>query len=220
MAGGSYNVNQAAADGQQAAMGGTFAGMGYNGQDVGQHMNPYTTGVIDAAQGDLERQRQMTMNQVGADATAAGAFGGSRHGIMEAETNRAFADAGAQMAAGLRHQGFTTAQDASRSNAALRLGAAGHMGDQAGQAFNMGRAINADLMSQGAMQQGLMQQILDGANQQYAGWSGAPQQALQLPLQAVGMSPHSTTTSGTTKSTSTPGLMDYVSAGASLFGFI
>ena len=38
-----------------------------------------------------------------------GAFGGSRSGILEAETNRAFADQAARTAAGLRQGGFDRA---------------------------------------------------------------------------------------------------------------
>ena len=59
--------------------------------DLGQYTNPFESQVVQNTLGDIERQRQMSLNQTGAKATAAGAFGGSRQGVMEAETNRAFA---------------------------------------------------------------------------------------------------------------------------------
>lgn len=211
---GGFNVNQAASRGLQASMVGTGASMGYNptSSDIQGMMNPYTENVISTAQNDLERQRQMTMNSVGASATAAGAFGGDRHGIVEAETNRGYADAGAKMAAGLRAQGFDNAQEADRRNEALRLGAAGQMGNLANQAFQTGRTINSDLSQQGALQQSLMQQIINGANQQYSGWTGAPQTALNLPLAALGSAPYGSTTTSTSQSN--PGFFDYLTAGS------
>ena len=50
------------------------------------YMNPYTKNVIDTSMGDLNRARTMAMNDVGASATSAGAFGGSRHGVAEGVT--------------------------------------------------------------------------------------------------------------------------------------
>ena len=49
-------------------------------------------GTIDRSLGDLERSRQGAINAGQADATAAGAFGGSRHGVADSLTNREFAD--------------------------------------------------------------------------------------------------------------------------------
>lgn len=80
------------------------------GRDLGAYTNPYETQVVDAALGDLERSRQMQQNQIGAQASASNAFGGSRQGIAEAETNRAFAEQAAQTASGLRQAGFAQAQ--------------------------------------------------------------------------------------------------------------
>jgi hypothetical protein len=69
----------------------------------------YQQAVIDASTSDLDRARQIAQQQNRAQAAAAGAFGGSRHGLVEAETNRGFADAAARTSADLRLQGFNTA---------------------------------------------------------------------------------------------------------------
>jgi len=79
---GQFNVNQAAAGGLQQAMQGTQQAM-QGPLNVGAYANPYTSAVIDRTQQDIERQRQMAMNTLGAQATAAGAFGGSRQGVAE-----------------------------------------------------------------------------------------------------------------------------------------
>ena len=78
--------------------------------NLGAYTNPFETQVVDQALGDLERSRLMAQNQLGAQATSANAFGGSRQGIAEAETNRAFADQAARTASGLRQAGYTQAQ--------------------------------------------------------------------------------------------------------------
>jgi len=80
------------------------------GTNLGAYTNPYETQVVQQSLSDLERSRLMQQNQLGAQASAAGAFGGSRQGIAEAETNRAFADQAARTASGLRQTGFQNAQ--------------------------------------------------------------------------------------------------------------
>lgn len=108
---------------------------------IGQYMNPYTNQVVDVAMRDLQRAQQIQQMQAGADATAAGAFGGSRHGIMEAETNRAFADAFARQSAGLRQAGFQNAQQAALADIGARNRAS---------EFNIGNSLQAQLANQQA----------------------------------------------------------------------
>jgi hypothetical protein len=121
---------------------------------------------------DLERQRQMQQSQMGAAATAAGAFGGSRHGIAQAETNRAFADQGAQMAAGLRSQGFNTALGAAQQQQGIQS-------QLAGQGFNFGQSITNQQMQQGTQQQQMLQALIDAQRGQFQGAANAPANALQ-----------------------------------------
>ncbi len=147
------------------------------GRDLGAYTNPYETQVVDAALGDLERSRQMQQNQLGAQASASNAFGGSRQGIAESETNRAFAEQAAQTASGLRQAGFAQAQQlagqdigygmqASLANQGANLTARGQTAanmltaqqanqaalNQAGQ-FGAGAANVAALQNQAALNQ-------------------------------------------------------------------
>ena len=105
-----YDPQQVAA---QAALGG-----------IQQYFNPYEQQVIEGSMGDLERQRMRQMAQMGAQATAARAFGGSRQGVAQALTNEAFAQQGGQLASQLRAQGFQTALGASQQDVANQLQAA------------------------------------------------------------------------------------------------
>ena len=73
------------------------------------YMSPYTQNVIDAGQADIERQRQLASNQLGAQAQSAGAFGGSRQAVQEGVlAGEALRQAGA-LSAQQRQQGFTQA---------------------------------------------------------------------------------------------------------------
>lgn len=58
----------------------TAAGVGANAQAL---MSPYTSSVIDPANQLMRQQLQQNLGTIGANANQAGAFGGSRQGVME-----------------------------------------------------------------------------------------------------------------------------------------
>jgi hypothetical protein len=91
------------------------------GTDLSQYYNPYESQVVQSTLSDLDRARQISMGQAGAQASAAGAFGGSRQALMEAETNRAFAEQAARSAGQLRQAGFTQAQGMAQQDIAGRM---------------------------------------------------------------------------------------------------
>lgn len=175
------------------------------GPNINRFMNPYTNQVINQSMADLERQRQTQINSTGAAASAAGAFGGSRHGVAEAQTNLGFGQQGAQMASGLRQQGFDTALRAAQDNQRMQS-------DLSQQGFNFGQSINNQQFQQGQQQQMLNQQLIDAARGQYGGFTGNPQNALQTYLNALGMMPNQSTTTNTQN----PGAFGYLGAIAGL----
>ena len=183
-----FNVNQAAAGGLQQAFQGTEAAM--QAPNIGQFMNPYTKQVTQNTLADLERQRQMQMNTLGAQASGARAFGGSRHGVAEALTNEGFARQGAQAFGNLQQQGFNTALQAAQA--------------QQGRCKWLARLNLVNLVSKHLVQakrysnskpnkvcysKVLQQALIDAAKQQYAGYTGAPTAALNAPLAALGVTP-------------------------------
>ena len=203
------NVFQQSQQALTGALQGTTAA-GMNQPDIMAFQNPYTQQVIDASMADLERQRLMQQNELGAQATAANAFGGSRQGIAEAETNRAFAQQGGQLASGLRLQGFNTALGAAQNQQQQQLNAAGQLGNLSQQGFGMGQQINQQQQQFGTMQQAINQALIDAAKGQYAGFTGAPGQSLTYPLAALGAADMGQTT---TTDKSRPGLFNYLSLG-------
>jgi hypothetical protein len=72
-------------------------------------MNPYISNVVQTTLSDLNRQREIQRQTDNAKAVAAGAFGGSRQAVVDAETNRALLDTSARTAADLYKSGYDTA---------------------------------------------------------------------------------------------------------------
>jgi hypothetical protein len=220
-----FNINQAVAQGVQAAGMTTAGGLGYQAPQLATtslqpYMNPYESQVVGQTLSDLERARQMQQNMLGAQATRAGAFGGSRQGIAEAETNRAFAEQAARTAGQLRAIGFGQAQQAAQQDIATQMAAqarqqqaAAQLADISNLGFGMGRQISSDLAQQGLAQQMMQQALIDAARQQYAGFQGAPQQALAQQQAALAGSDLGQRTVTDTRQT---GLFDYLQLGASL----
>ena len=148
--------------------------------DLSAYQSPFTQQVIDTSLSDLDRARQMAVGRDQDRAISAGAFGGSRSGVLEAETNRAFAEQAARTAANLRQQGFRQAlgaaeSDLSRSMADRRF-QAGLLGNvQAEQARRLGL-----LSGIGRQQQALQQRALDVPFQEF-------QRALAFGPQQLGL---------------------------------
>ena len=237
------NINSLAAQGIQGAGMGTAQGMGYTplGVTAGQlgttnlapYMNPYTTDVIDASQADVLRGANIGLDQLGAQAQMAKAFGGSRHGVAMSEMGRGVGEIMGQQAAGLRQANYAQAQQAAQqdisgrlqadlanqgvdlSGAQHRLGAAGQLGNISNLGFGMGQTVNRNLSTQGAQQQALQQALFDAAQQQYQGFVNHPAQGLGYLTSALNAGP--VQTPNTVTQTKTPGLFDYLTLGANAY---
>ena len=90
-------------------------------QNMQAYMNPYTQAVTEQSLADLERSRQLQQQQTAAQATAARAFGGSRQGVAEAETNRAYGENAARLLAQQNAAGYEAAQRASEADLARSM---------------------------------------------------------------------------------------------------
>ena len=90
-------------------------------QNMQAYMNPYTQAVTQQSLADLERSRQLQQQQTAAQATAARSFGGSRQGVAEAETNRAYGENAARLLAQQNAAGYEAAQRASEADLARSM---------------------------------------------------------------------------------------------------
>ena len=173
------------------------------GKDLGAYANKYENQVVQQTLSDLARNRDMTLNQQGAQATAANAFGGSRQAIADSETQRAFAEQSARAASGLRQAGFTqaqqmaqqdigTAQQAALANQQANLQAdttTGQFGQQSSlanqSALNQAGQFGAAAFNQAAGQRSAQQQAASqfgasAANQASLANAAAANQAAQF----------------------------------------
>ena len=230
------SVAQTSADTFNTAVNATNSAMNFQpgtiaGTDLSQYQNPYQQQVIDNNLASMNRANQMALNNVGADATGAGAYGGSRQAVAEALTNADFNNQATQMINQQNQAGFQNAQNMAqydignqfnRQNAVLN--AANQMGGLSQQGFNYDQTINNNLSNVGNQQQNLIQQLINAANGQYGDITGYANTMLQLPLAAVGAAPMTTGTSGSTtgstagSGTYNPGIFDYLTAGTYMGG--
>lgn len=147
-------------------------------QGMGAYRDPYESQVVGTSLADIERARQIAATGARSQATQAGAYGGARSALLEAETNRAYADAAARTAAQLRSQGFDRAAsiseaDANRLMAAAsqnmnayfqgrgqQLQGAGLLSSLGGDIFNRTQGVASAISALGAEQQNQAQNVI------------------------------------------------------------
>jgi len=161
--------------------------------DRAAYTNPFTSEVVDAALGDLEQSRIKSLMSNSDAAIKARAFGGSRHGVVDAVTNSETARAAGTLSANLRSAAFDKASELMQ------------------QDINNGRANTAGLLAAGAQQQGQAQAELDDVNNYDIN-------RLNILLSALGMSPYGK--SETAKSTSSGSGVDWASTGLGILGLV
>jgi len=172
-------------------------GMGGAGS-IGSYMNPYTQYVRENALADLESSRQNAIRQTAAQAGAARAFGGSRQGVAEAQTNLGYGTQAGRLSTQLNENAFNQAmaaqqqdlarqQQASLANqtmglagAQYRLGAASQLGNLGAQQQGLRYAGGQAVMGAGGARQKLLQDQMDA--QRNIGL-----QKLQVAQSALGM---------------------------------
>jgi len=207
---GSPNINQAAAQAIYGAGGATAQGLGtpLQNANIAAYQNPYTQQVIDATAADTLRNAQIGLNALGTQATRAGAFGGSRHGVAMGEMGRGVAQMLGQQAAGLRQAGFQNAQQAAQFDIAQNQAAAQQLANIGQQGFGMGQTVMQNMMAQGNQQQAMQQALMDAAKAQYQGYQQQPLLSLGYVSAALGATP----VPMQTQQTRQLGLMDYLTA--------
>lgn len=82
-----------------------------SGTDLESYLNPYIKNVEERALENLDRSRQSAQNANASKAAVAGAFGGSRHGIIDAVTAAETARSAGDLSATLRKEGYDRATE-------------------------------------------------------------------------------------------------------------
>lgn len=200
---------------QMGALGRTAQGMGQTAATgMGAYQNPYDQAVVDRTLRDVGGAAQIGLNTLGAQADAANAYGGSRHGIAMAEAAKGYQQQALDKVGALRQQGFNTALGASQADLARQMQAANQLGNLGQRSFGYGQAIGNQQMEQGALQQALMQNLANAGSKQYQGYTGQPLGALNTLLQTLAGQPDM---KGQTSSFR-PGLFNYLQTAAMMTG--
>ena len=228
MAGGGGNLGAASSGSMQNAFAGSNQLMGQFAMapptpyappiaaGMPTYMNPYIDQVIGRTGQDIARQTAQQLNAVGGEAAMSGAFGGSRHGLVESEVmseaQRNIGDISAQ----LRAQGFDTAaglsaQDIANMQQAQALG----QGQQANymqainqaaglgqQGYELAQSAVADQAAAGQQQRSIQDALMRSTAGMFDARTGQPAASAQLVLSALSQNPlantgtRTTTTSG------------------------
>ena len=123
-----------------------------------QYMSPYQQSVIDQATQALQRQEQIAANQRAAQATQAGAYGGARFGVQEAEAQSGLGRNIADITAQLQAQNYSQAVQRQQQQLGNLTGLASFVpGLEQSQIQQLGTL--------GAGQQAYQQSILDAMTQ-------------------------------------------------------
>jgi hypothetical protein len=178
--------------GQMAGVGQQYANQATNPFAQQAYMSPYIQNALQPQLEEMQRQYAITGQQEQGKATAAGAFGGTRQALMQAENQRNKNMAMNQAIGSGYQDAFKAAQQAQQFGANLGLqgyqGALSGLG-QAGQAastlgqlgqtqFAQESALNAERQKVGAIQQAQAQQGLDLSYQDFLKQRNYPYQQL------------------------------------------
>ena len=181
-------LQQAGAFGTQTAQQGIAALAGatgaYDPTSASSYMNQYEDAAVQQAMADIQRAGDIQQLSADAQAVGAGAFGGSRQGIADAELSRNILEQQGRTAAGMRQQGFDSAsqraQQAFEAQQGRSLQAAQLTGSLGAQGAQSGIAA-----AQAAGQLGLSSEQVAAANAQALAQTGMNLQQLQA---STGMS--------------------------------
>lgn len=161
-AAGAYMPGLSAAFGT-AAMG----SRGIGDVDFSQYMNPYTQNVVDIQKREALRDYGMMRPQMGFQASKQGAFGGARHGVVEAEAERNLGQRLGDIQQAGQERAFNAATGLFTNEAQRQLQAAPIFSNIGSQAQQLGLGgLDAILRSQ-AIPRGLEQQRRDIDFQEY-----------------------------------------------------
>lgn len=181
------SVDQAAALTQSAA-GPRNLSLGTDAGSIGSYMNPYTKYVRENALADLETSRQNAIRQTAQQAGAAKAFGGSRQGVAEAQTNLGYGTQAGRLATQLNENAYNQAMAAQQADLMRQMTGAQQLSGIGGQqqALRMSGANAA--MQAGAARQQLLQQQMDAQRNIGLQKLGVAQSALSQNIPNLGQS--------------------------------
>lgn len=163
----------------------------FSSANVNQYLSPYTQDVVNATTAQLNKQNAEQQNQLKGNAISAGAWGGDRAGVAQAELAGQQQTAEAPVIAGLYNQGYgqalgefntqqQTALNAMQSDAWRQAQAAYQFGGLGAQAQQEALGGAGALLQAGGLQQQLAQEQLNVPYEQFLQQQAYPFQTTQF----------------------------------------
>lgn len=181
--------------------------------DLSKYTNPYTDEVVNKSLGDVNDQRIQALLGNSDAAQKAGAFGGSRHGVVDAVTNAESLKGMGLLSAQLRSQGFDKALTAAGQDISNQQSSAIAANDSRTKSL-------AGLMQQGLMEQTNSQAAIDADMAKFNEPRDYDLENLNLRLSALGMSPYGKTDTTTKTSTAGSSGTDWGQMGLGVFSLL
>lgn len=227
--------------GQGAATGASYSPSSVTPQtlastNLSPYLNPYTQDVTNATMNALNLQNQQQINNEASQFTGAGAFGGARQGVADAQTNNLFANTAASTLAGLNQANYANAQNAAQSDisnnlqgqlanqqaglqgANLNLNASGLLGNLGTEQQNLGLNNTNELAALGSGQQATNQSYLTNLYNNYLLGQITPSQQAQIQLGLLGETPMLTNSTGMSNTTQSPSIFSDILGAGNMMG--
>lgn len=181
--------------------------------DLSKYTNPYTDEVVNKTLGDVNDQRIQALMGNSDAAQKAGAFGGSRHGVVDAVTNAESLKDMGLLSSQLRSSGYDKAVAAAGQDINnMQSGA---------MAANDVRSKNlAGLMQLGMTEKAQNQQQIDSDMAKFNEPRDRQLEDLNLRLSALGMSPYGKTDTTTKTGTQGSSGTDFGQLGMGIFSLL
>ena len=177
--------------------------------NINQFFNPYQSFVID----EINRQAAQAQNRLAAQAVGAGAFGGGREGVAQAELERARLGQ-----VGLAQQrGFGQALSAAQQQQAQQAQIGGQLAQIGAGQQQMAQADLNQLLQAGGLQRQLAQTTLDAARQSQLQQAFEPFQRAEFLSNIYAAGPKSQSTIAAATSPQTSPLAQSIGTGISAF---
>lgn len=196
--------------GQASSTAQSFLDPGASLSNINSYIDPYYQQVLDSVLGRMQTDFNAQMQSVGDAATAAGAFGGGRHGVVEGVTRGEYNRNVGDVTNYISSAAYNDAAERSYRDLTTGLAALTGLGTSY---FDIGNSIMDTQLEQGTMEQELLQSILDMGSESLQTLLDNPYELIDLYNALLSTDARNNAGSAQGEESYEPGLFDYLSLG-------
>ncbi len=192
------------------------AAPGAIGKSMNRYFNSYINDVLGNALARNRDEMNQSLNGIKSQAAQAGAYGGARQGLVEAQTIDNYGRNADELTASLLSQGYDKSVATAIQELGLQQNAGATLGNLGNTMYNVGSQATQQQNVAGSQQQQLLQSILSGASSQYDAAQKAPLDTLTQLISAVSGGQVLAGNSSTAQ-TQNPGLFQWAGMGMNTY---